>query len=261
MSTNLGAFIRTQRERLHPATYGLALTERRRTPGLRREELALLCGVSVTWYTWLEQGRPVSASAKMLARMADVLRLSAAERKYLFKLADRVDPEAGLTGTQDATEGSDARAVVEAIQTPAYILDRQSNAIAWNSAAAELFTGWLGQSRGDRQPNLLLYMFTDPMARGFVADWPERARRLVAEYRADCGKEVDGPPIKQIVDELLQVSSDFRQLWEIHGVVDREGGMRQFLHPTAGLLTYKQATFQSPTRPGLNLIMLMKPPS
>jgi hypothetical protein len=200
----------------------------------------------------------VSASAKMLARMANLLRLSDAERKYLFKLADKVDPEGGQTDTQDATEGSDARAVVEAIQTPAYILDRQWNAIAWNSAAADLFIGWLGHERDDCKPNLLLYMFTNPVARSFVVDWPERARRLVAEYRADCGKAVDRPPIKQIVDELLQVSSDFRLLWEIHGVVDREGGMRQFMHPTAGLLVYKQATFQSPTRPDSKLIMLMK---
>lgn len=258
MSTNLGAFIRTQRERLHPATLGLALTERRRTPGLRREELAFLCGVSVTWLTWLEQGRPVSASAKLLVRVADVLRLSVAERKYLFKLADKVDPEGCLTDTQDATEEGDARGVVEAIQTPAYILDRQWNAIAWNSAAADLFIGWLGQAQDDPKPNLLLYMFTDPAARSFVIDWPERARRLVAEYRADCGKAVDRPPIKKIVDELLQVSSDFRLLWEVHGVVDREGGMRQFLHPRTGLLTYKQATFQSPTRPDSKLIMLLK---
>jgi transcriptional regulator with XRE-family HTH domain len=258
MPANLGAFIRTQRERLNPATFGLSATGRRRTPGLRREELASLCGVSVTWLTWLEQGRPVSASAKMLVRMADVLRLTVAERKYLFKLADKVDPQGDLPDLSGADEESDAPLVVGAIQTPAYMLDRETNVIAWNTAAAQLFVGWLNQERGARKPNLLSYMFTNPVARSFVIDWPERARRLVAEFRADCGKAVDRPPVKQIVDELLEASRDFRLLWETHGVVDREGGLRQFLHPTAGRLIYKQTSFQSPTRPDLKLIFLIE---
>jgi transcriptional regulator with XRE-family HTH domain len=256
MATNLGVFIRTQRERLNPATFGMRLTERRRTPGLRREELAFLCGVSVTWLTWLEQGRPVSASAKMLARMADVLRLTVAERKYMFKLADKVDPQGGLPGA-GAAEESNASAVVAAIQAPAYMLDRETNVIAWNSAAAQLFVGWLDQEWDARKPNLLSYMFTNPAARSFVIDWPERARRLVAEFRADCGKAVDRPPVKHIVDELTEASRDFQLLWEAHGVVDREGGMREFLHPTAGQLTYTQTIFQSSTRPDVKLILLM----
>jgi transcriptional regulator with XRE-family HTH domain len=258
MPTNLGVFIRTQRERLNPATFALPPTERRRTPGLRREELAFLCGVSVTWLTWLEQGRPVSASAKMLVRMADVLRLTVAERKYLFSLADKVDPQSGRSGMSGADEESNASAVVGAIQTPAYMLDREMNVIAWNTAAAQLFIGWLDQEQHAQKPNLLLYMFTNPAARSFVIDWPERARRLVAEFRADCGKAVDRPPVKQIVDELLEASRGFRLLWEAHGVVDREGGMRQFWHPTAGHLTYMQTIFQSPTRPDSKLIFLIE---
>jgi transcriptional regulator with XRE-family HTH domain len=165
MPTNLGAFIRTQRERLNPATFGLSPTERRRTPGLRREELAFLCGVSVTWLTWLEQGRPVSASAKMLVRMADVLRLTVAERKYLFKLADKVDPQGGLPGVSRADEESNASAVVGAIQTPAYMLDRGTNVIAWNTAAAAALRQRLGGGRSmGRQPGLCQH----------GADWQEK---------------------------------------------------------------------------------------
>jgi transcriptional regulator with XRE-family HTH domain len=220
----------------------------------------LLCGVSVTWLTWLEQGRPVSASVNLLVRMADVLRLTVAERKYLFKLADKVDPQGGLAEASGADEESNASAVVGAIQTPAYMLDREMNVIAWNTAAAQLFVGWLDQEWESRKPNLLLYMFTNPAVRSFVVDWPERARRLVAEFRADCGKAVDRPPVKHIVDELLEASRDFQLLWEAHGVVDPEGGIREFLHPTAGQLTYRQTIFQSPTRQDVKLIFLIEVP-
>ena len=114
MSNTLGAFIRAQRERTSPSAFGLA-EGRRRTPGLRREELAGLCGVSATWLAWLEQGRPVSASAKTLARLATVLKLSQAERKYLFKLADKVDPEGDVGNAQGASDQRAAGLIVDAV--------------------------------------------------------------------------------------------------------------------------------------------------
>jgi transcriptional regulator with XRE-family HTH domain len=257
MSNKLGAFVRAHRERVPPEALGLPKGERRRTPGLRREELAVLCGVSTTWLTWLEQGRPISASAKMLARLGGVLRLSAAERGYLFKLADKVDPDTDSKEINSENE-REAETIAKVIQAPAYVLDRQWNAIAWNDYATHLFAGWFGPENTDPDHNLLRYMFLQKSARKFVVDWPERARRLVAEFRADCGKAVDTPPVKALVDDLVIRSADFSKLWSAHDVVAREGGLRKFLHPTEGQLVLNQISFQLQGRPDLKLTMLLQ---
>jgi transcriptional regulator with XRE-family HTH domain len=153
MISKLGAFVRAHRERIAPDSIGLPLGDRRRTPGLRREKLAALCGVSATWITWLEQGRPVSASAKTLARLATALRLSEAERSYLFKLGDKVDPEARIKDLTDA-KAREVSKLVGVIKSPAYVLDRQWNAVAWTSDAAQLFSTWLGSESPDGERNL-----------------------------------------------------------------------------------------------------------
>ena len=158
MSNKLAEFIRARREAVTPAMAGLPGGGRRRTPGLRREELAQLCDVSPTWLTWLEQGRPVSASAKMLARLAQVLQLSAAERAYLFEVADKHDPS-HATGEGGGPAAAELAAIVSAIDAPAYILDRAWNAVAWNRRGGHLFAGWL---HGDAAaPNQLRFMFLE----------------------------------------------------------------------------------------------------
>ena len=155
----LGEFIRAHRERLSPQAVGLAGGPRRRTPGLRREEVAQLCGVSPTWYTWIEQGRPVSASADALARIAVALQLSRAERAYLFELAAQRDPAEPDPASQDAPAA--LLQTVALIGAPAYVLDRQWNALRWNVHASALFVGWLD---GDHDRNLL----TCPVDSGVV---------------------------------------------------------------------------------------------
>jgi transcriptional regulator with XRE-family HTH domain len=256
MISKLAAFVRAYRERIAPESIGLPSGDRRRTPGLRREELAALCGVSATWITWLEQGRPVSASTKTLARLAAALRLSDAERSYLFKLADKVDPEARIKDLTGA-KAEEASKLVRVIQTPAYVLDRQWNAVAWNDQAAELFLAWLGEESPDDERNLLQFMFLQRSAKHFVIDWPERARRLVAEFRAECGKGIDDPPIKDLIAMLRKQSGEFLQLWNAQEVVAREGGIRTFMHPAAGRLVFEQMTLQLQGRPDLKLTILL----
>lgn len=256
MVNKLGSFVRTCRERIAPESIGLPQGGRRRTPGLRREELAYLCGVSATWITWLEQGRPVSASTKTLARLATALRLSEAERSYLFKLADRVDPEVRTKDLAGANT-QEASRLVKAIQTPAYVLDRQWNAVAWNDPAAELFLAWLGNASPNGDRNLLRYMFLQRSAKQFVVNWPERARRLVAEFRAECGKTVDDSPIKELVATLQEQSSDFSQFWNAQEVLTREGGVRTFMHPAEGRLAYDQMNLQLQGRPDFKLTILL----
>lgn len=256
MQNKLGDFIRAHRERTSPDSVGLPGGGRRRTPGLRREELAQLCEVSPTWLTWLEQGRPVAASGRMLARLADVLQLSAAERSYLFGLADRLDPQHEVA---EAGAGQALEAIVGAIAAPAYILDREWNVVAWNADAAELFGGWLAPSAAGPAPNLLRFMFCDAAARGLIVDWPERARRLVAEFRADCGRHAAEPPLAGLIAALARDSGEFRELWTLQDVLGREGGLRRFHHPKHGELGFNQVTLLMAQRHDLKLIMLLQP--
>jgi len=248
----LGAFLRARREHLTPQEAGLTGgSARRRTPGLRREEVAHLCGLSPTWYTWLEQGRDVSASPHALARVARALHLSSAERAYLFELAQKRDPEAG-------PEGPDApptalTAALAAIAAPAYLLDRAWTARAWNAGAERLFAGWLGGP----EKNLLRYVFLDPAARSFICDWPERARRLAAEFRADSARRSQDPELAELVDALAAASPDFASAWEDQAVLAREGGRRAFRHPVDGEIAHEQLTLQPAEAQGWKLVMLL----
>ncbi|MRW83467.1 helix-turn-helix domain-containing protein [Pseudoduganella sp. FT26W] len=253
MQDKLGDFIRAHRERTTPASVGLPAGGRRRTPGLRREELAQLCDVSPTWLTWLEQGRQVSASGKLLARMAEVLHLSAAERSYLFSLAERLDPQHDADAVDDGESLAD---IVAAIDAPAYMLDRQWDAVAWNAHAAALFGGWLDGASSLR-PNLLRFMFRAAAARGLIVDWEERARRLVAEFRADIGKHAGQPALAALIAELSQESPEFHALWPLQDVVSREGGLRRFHHPGMGELSFNQITLHPAKRHDLKLVMLL----
>lgn len=248
----LGAFLRARREHLTPQQAGLAGgSARRRTPGLRREEVAHLCGLSPTWYTWLEQGREVSASPYALARVAGALQLSAAERAYLFELAQRRDPEGAQDGA--APPPPALTAALAAIAAPAYLLDHAWTARGWNPPAERLFAGWLG----GREPNLLRYVFLDPGARDFIHDWPERARRLVAEFRADSARRSQDGELQDLVDGLIAASPDFARAWADQAVLGREGGARGFRHPADGDLKFEQLTLQPASDgAGYKLVML-----
>ncbi|MDS1139238.1 helix-turn-helix transcriptional regulator [Pusillimonas sp. SM2304] len=252
----LGDFLRQARGRVQPESVGLPSGVRRRTPGLRREEIAQLCGISVTWYTWIEQGRDVSVSAGVWSRLASVLDLARAERHYLFELAECADPEHGRDYVMPLP--AYLAGCVHSITAPAYILDRCWNVLSRNSALLHLFDGWPDR---DASPNLLRYIFSDPAARHLVVDWEQRASRVVAEFRADAAVHADEPDVRAVLDELLQASPVFAHWWTRHAVVDREGGLREFNHPADGILRYQQITFRLATRPDCKLVMLLENPA
>lgn len=253
----LGAFLRRHRERLTPAEAGLqGGSSRRRTPGLRREELAQLCGISPTWYSWLEQGRDVSVSPAALARLANALHLTAAERAYLFEMTRKRDPDAPPAGATDRPPPS-LLAALDAMTAPAYLLDRLWTAVGWNPAAERLFGGWLGQ--GGTERNLLRYVFLDPTARSFILDWENRARRLLAEFRAETARHPDDPAVQAVVSGLRRESPLFSRMWDDHGVLEREGGLRRFDHPLDGRLTLEQLTLRPGGRSAYTLVMLLDP--
>lgn len=247
----LGEFVRAHRERLTPDQPG----GRRRTPGLRREELAARAGISATWCAWIEQGRDVQASPHALSRLARALNLTRAERAYMFDLAGRRDPEAVSLGGTDDDAPESLRDVVNAVAHPAYGLDRLWNACSWNPAAEQLFVGWLGEGR---QRNLLRYVFLVPAARDLLEDWQHRAGRILAEFRADYGHSFADPPMQALIGELSEKSELFRALWKEQQVMEREGGLRRFRHPTLGMLEYRQHTYRPTERSDYKLVMLVK---
>jgi transcriptional regulator with XRE-family HTH domain len=248
----LGEFIRAHRERARP----LGTAGRRRTPGLRREELAALAGISVTWCAWLEQGRPVQASPQALGRLARALVLSRPERAYLFELAGRLDPETG--GAEEGDAPVAVTALVTAVRHPAYALDRLWNACCWNTAAGRLFVGWLdGHHHAEHQRNLLRFVFLSRPARRLIPAWEDRARRLLAEFRADYGRTFRDARVRLLVDELRSASALFAEAWEQQDVLDRSGGVRRFQHPQQGTLAFQQHTFHPAERPDYKFVMLV----
>ena len=254
----LGTFLRKHREQLTATAVGLdgSRSERRRTPGLRREEVAHLCGLSPTWYTWLEQGRDISVSAAALARLASALAFSNAERAYLFELSHRRDPAAPNDGRPvPDTLPSILAAALDAVTAPAYVLDRLWRARGWNAAAARLFSGWLGSE----ERSLLRYVFLDPGARRFICDWEVRAKRLIAEFRADTGRSLEDAEVLAMIADLRRSSPMFDQFWEGHAVLGREGGARTFNHPQDGPLHYEQITLLPAGHADYKLVMLVGP--
>jgi len=231
----LGSFIRSHRERMKPDV----VVRRRRTPGLRREELAARAGIGVTWCAWIEQGRDVGVSAETLARIAEALALAPAERAYLFELGGRRDP---------------AEPLVMTLTVPAYGLDRLWNASCWNPAAERLFAGWLGPA-GER--NLLRYTFLAPSAQMLLPDWEQRARRVLAEFRADCVRLMNDPFLDGLVRDLRERSELFAHEWDSQSVSAREGGIRTFVHPSDGPLSFTQHTFSAVERADHKLVALM----
>ncbi len=243
----LGAFVRARREALQPEERG----RRRRTPGLRREELAARAGIGATWCAWIEQGREVSVSAHSLSRLAAALHLTQAERAYLFELAGRHDPDA-IFGPTDGDAPASIAALVEALPYPAYGLDPAWNICGWNGRARRLFVGL----EAAEHRNLLRYVFTHAAARDLIPDWEARAARLLAEFRADYGRHLTDPRSRAVVDWLAADSAFFRDAWERQAVAGREGGLRIFNHPEDGLLRFEQHTLHAAERPDFKLVAL-----
>lgn len=244
----LGAFVRAHRERLAPE----GAVTRRRTPGLRREELAARAGISATWLTWIEQGRSVKASPQALGRLAKALVLSRAERSYLFELSGLRDPDQ-LPLSDKADAPLSVLAAVNALSHPAYGLDRLWNACCWNDAAERLFRGWLTPGC---QRNLLVFVFLESAARDLIPNWKERARRLLAEFRSDYGHSLADPRLRELTEALQRASPLFRQMWDEQMVLDREGGLRVFRHPEDGVLRFNQHSFAPLERPDHKLVIL-----
>jgi transcriptional regulator with XRE-family HTH domain len=228
----LAGFLRSRRERIAPEQVGLPPATRRRTPGLRREEVATLAGVGVTWYTWLEQGRDINASPQVLDAVARTLLLDPHERDHLFRLADVPD---GNGQAECRALPPTAQLLLDQLEPfPACIRNARYDILAWNQAFDTLM-GPLGDLPFEERNSLSL-LFTSASCRAATLDWEVGTRRMVAEYRAAMAEHVAEPAWKCLVSRLSKASPEFAELWERHEVASPENLTKRFLHPEVGLL-------------------------
>lgn len=246
--SELGRFLRARRERLRPEACGLVNVARRRTPGLRREEVAELAGIGVDWYTRLEQGRDVQPSAATIDALADALRLTDLERAHLRALGRGAGP--GPFG-REAVPDTIRRLVLQ-FASPAYVTGRRFDLLAWNAPAAALFTDF--ERLPELERNILLYVLTDPSARRlFGATWFEECRRMVGQFRVAHDLRAGDPSFAQLVDRLSHGNPHFVDWWRAHDIRGVSGGRKSLDHPERGLLQFDYATFQANDDPGLKL--------
>jgi len=232
----LGEYLRTRRAAVGPADVGLPDGGRRRTPGLRREEVAMLAGVSVSWYTWMEQGRPINVSLDVLDALARVLRLDPAQRDHLIALAGHSIRATGSPLGSDVPEWAE-RLLRSMDPAPAYLLGPTWEYLAWNESQARLFPPMLDLPPEER--NLVWVVFALPETRELIVDWPTEARRVLSHFRADITPWRDEPAVVDLVARLRSASPEFDEWWDLHDVAAFETRLRRFNHPTEGRLTYE----------------------
>jgi transcriptional regulator with XRE-family HTH domain len=234
-------FLRTRRASLLPQDVGLPNGGRRRTPGLRREEVAQLAGVGTTWYTWLEQGRDVRASLDVLDSLARALRLTPAERGHLILLG-RGEQGPACPPPAERASRTHKRLVENLGTSPAYILGRRWDYLAWNKACRVVFSWEPGRDPSTR--NHVWLTFMDPARRELMPDWERGARRLVAKFRADSARHIGDPAFERLISSLQAASPEFRKWWERHEVAGGGEGRKELLHPVAGKLVFEHAVFR-----------------
>ena len=244
-----GEFLRSRRGRLAPSDVGLPHGFRRRTPGLRREEVASLAGVGTTWYTWLEQGREIRPSHQVLAALADVLQLDPTERQHLFSLYERPASDRRSFGEEQVDEPLQ-RMVDGLAGQPVLVLGWRWDILTWNKAA-ELLIGPFAGVWGNRT-NVLELLLSEP-ARHLFVDWEAVARGAIATFRADCTQYVGDAEFETLVARLSRLSPEFSAWWPQHDVAHRLAGRKRLNHPTAGSMCFDFSMLAVCGRPGTKL--------
>ncbi|MGI3901639.1 MAG: helix-turn-helix transcriptional regulator [Janthinobacterium lividum] len=246
----LGTFLKNRRSRLDPATFGFS--GRRRTPGLRREEVAQRSNISATWYTWLEQGRGGAASADVLDRIAGGLMLTEPEREHLFMLGLGRPPETRYRPVEGITPRLQ-RLLDTLDASPAFIKTATWDVVAWNRAAAVVLTDYGKVPPGER--NILRRMFCDPHIRDAQHDWDSLARFVVGAFRADAARAGAVSEVAELVDELCHASPEFEALWRENDVHVHGEGLKRFRHATLGWIELEYSAFAVDGRPDLGMLV------
>lgn len=246
----LGAFLKDRRARLDPAAFGLS--GRRRTPGLRREEVAQRANISPTWYTWLEQGRGGAPSADVLDRIATGLMLTDLEREHLFVLGLGRPPEMRYKPTQNVTPR--LQRLLDSLHScPAFIKTATWDVVAWNRAAAIVLTDYAKLPANQR--NILRLVFCNPAIRTKQRDWEGMARFLVGAFRVDAARVGAVKEVTALVEELSRMSPEFAALWKETDVYGPSDGVKHLQHPELGLIEMEFSSFAVDGRPDLSLVV------
>ncbi|GHO46181.1 helix-turn-helix transcriptional regulator [Ktedonospora formicarum] len=245
----LANFLRERRARISPADVGLPTGMRRRTPGLRREEVAQLANIGTSWYVWLEQGRDVHPSAQVLESLAQALKLTPNERRHLFLLAEQPLPSA-FPVTDEIVSPALQQMLSDLDPSPAYVMGRRYDYLAWNRVADALFS--LSEATTPNERNLVWRFFTNPTART-RPNWETIARATLAEFRAASTRYPGDHWFETLIEDLKQVSPEFRQWWPHHYVRSALDGHKRIEHPELGMLEFEQMTLQVMNNPDLTI--------
>jgi len=250
--TDLAEFLRVRRSAISPSDVGLPAGGRRRTDGLRREEVAMLAGVSISWYTWLEQGRPINASRDVLDALARALRLDDVEHDHLIALATR--PPSRDLPPAESTVPIGITALLAALEpAPAYVLGPRWDVRAWNRAEARLYPPF--DNLGPEELNLVWVMFAEPTIRTLLGDWEAEARQVLSLFRADTTPYREDRELVALVERLKEVSPEFAAWWPRHDVAAFEERVRTFHHPIAGTLTFRNEQLVPAGEPDLRVVV------
>lgn len=246
-------FLKDRRARIKPADLGLPDAARRRTPGLRREDVAAIAGVSVTWYTWLEQGRDIRVSEQVLERIAAALRLDADERDYLFMLTQHRLP-APFPGEETCYKVSDTlKRMIDALGTPAIVTNERWDVLYWNAIAAAVIRDYSQIDAAER--NLLKILFIGETDRLSQDDFEAMAHRVVPKFRVDFSQSANPEAFEKLLDELCQNSSEFAQLWDSPDLATRSVGVHGVDHDTHGNLQFEHSSYVPEGSPHLRVIV------
>jgi transcriptional regulator with XRE-family HTH domain len=254
----LAEFLRTRRARLNPEQVGLPAGRRRRTPGLRREEVAQLANIGVSWYTSLEQGRDVHPSLEILDSVAEALQLSGNERQHLFLLADQHSFGSAPAPEEDVSPVL-RRILARLDPDPAYIMGRRWDYLAWNRAAACLFHP--ASDADGYARNIIWRLFTSPDRHVPNSRWERVAQKVVAEFRSESARYAGEEWFKQLVADLQHASPQFRDLWSRHDVRGRSEDYKEFEHPIVGRLLFEHSTLQVPANHDIKIMIYTPVPN
>ncbi|GAA2247426.1 MULTISPECIES: helix-turn-helix transcriptional regulator [Kitasatospora] len=247
----LGDLLRSRRERLQPADVGLPAGSRRRTRGLRREEVAQLAAISATYYTFLEQGRELRPSRQVLDALARALRLNPAERAHAHELIHGAPP-AGPAGVVEALSPAVVSLVDRLDPCPAYVTGRYWDVLASNRAARALWTDW--PTRPPQERNMLWWMFTDPAAREILVDWEAVASALLGRFRTASARHPGDPGFTGLLERLRAASPEVREWWPQHRVVPLGSGTKRLRHPVLGEIEFRHVVLQLADDPEHKLV-------